>query len=83
MKCNCKKKILCDSFGDHLTTSCTKDGFVIKTYNNLSSCLVGIIKAAGTRAKSEEHAAFVEADPESMKRPDITVEEVSFPILGQ
>ena len=83
MKCNCRNKSLCDSFGDHLTTTCTKDGFVIKTHNNLSSCLVGIIKAAGKRTKLEEHAAFVEADPESLKRPDITVEEVSFPMVGQ
>ena len=62
-----------DLYGLHLSTHCTKHGFVAATHDNIKYCLDGICREAGRRTKIEEKHCFAAQYPLDNKRPDITV----------
>ena len=74
--CNCKRndgKFPLDVTGLHLSTHCTKNGYVIMTHDNVKFCLNNILRQAGRRTKIEERHCFTMAFPDNNNKPDITI----------
>ena len=74
--CNCKRndgRCPLDVTGLHLSTHCTKNGYVVMTHDNIKFCLNNILRQAGRRTKIEERHCFTMAFPDNNSKPDITM----------
>ena len=75
LSCVCKRGQgkSCDLHGVHLSTACGSGGQRNKTHDNINYVFERICRANGYRVKREESGIFRDTDPDSNKRPDLTV----------
>ena len=75
--CSCKKKILIDRYGHHISTGCNIDATRHKLHNNLLHLLSRLCSYSGLYNIIEETDCFKGVDPDENKRPDMRV--INFP----
>ena len=72
-KCYCKPNPKLDSYGHHLSAGCAKDGTLHKTHDALKLVIKDICNYAGLVTRLEEPRCFQESNPDSNRRPDVSL----------
>jgi hypothetical protein len=71
--CSCNGSPTLDLRGIHLTTACGKDGFRHRMHDMVTLVISKLTRSCGIMTIREEHGCFHEADPDSDKRPDLSL----------
>jgi len=72
-RCKCKGNPVIDEEGLHLTTLCGVGGFRHATHDNFNLALELLFRTCGWHTRIEEQRCFQENDPDSRRRPDLSL----------
>jgi hypothetical protein len=72
-RCDCSRHPYLDPKGHHLMTACGKGGGRIQTHDCMGREVNNFLRYNGMRTRMEEQQCFAATDPDSGKRPDISI----------
>ncbi|KAJ1412131.1 hypothetical protein B484DRAFT_455460, partial [Ochromonadaceae sp. CCMP2298] len=72
-RCDCQGHPYLDGKRHHLMTACSRGGARMQTHDNIGREVDSFIRYNGIRTRMEEEGCFAAAEPDTRKRPDISI----------
>jgi hypothetical protein len=72
-RCDCQGHPYLDGKGHHLMTACSRGGARMQTHDNIGREVNSFLRYNGIRTRMEEEGCFAAAEPDTRKRPDISI----------